>query len=103
MTSEELLIRRPRGFRAWSTGPRGGVLWTDIRGDTWIIMAAPPNVQLDNMHRDRRPHLHAWSPDGDERHDLRPDLTLEEARRRIQHALATQGWIDVDALRRDLA
>lgn len=94
--------RRPPGFREWKF--RGGFLRVQERDDgSWVILATPPDIKLDNDHADHRPHLH---PDGWESRDrraLRASLKPEEAREAITRHLARQGSFDVAALTEELA
>ncbi len=97
-------MRKPPRFRAPRTGSRHGILLVREGDDgTWVVLASPPDVKVDNRHRDRRPHIHTDGWQGNDRRDLRADLTLEEVVLAIRRRLEATGWIDVEALRRELA
>jgi hypothetical protein len=95
-------MRKPRGFTSWSV-PTGDLYsrWDDDGG--WVVLAAEPDVKIDNRHRDGRPHLHLGGWDSPVRRDLRPDLTLQEAVAAIVRHLSESGSIDVPRLQEELS
>lgn len=93
--------RKPRGFANW-TVPVGVLYVRKAAGGRWIILAADPEIKIDNDHDDRIPHLHVAGWNSDDRRDLRATLTPEEAARAIRHHLQQRGYIDVPSLLEEL-
>lgn len=94
-------MRKPRGFTNWDTPI--GVLYLRRRQDgRWVILAADPEIKIDNDHPDRIPHLHVGGWESGDRRDLRPPLGPKQAAEAIVGHLERQGVIDVEGLLEEL-
>lgn len=93
--------RKPRGFRNWNV-PVGVLLVRREEDGRWVILAADPEIKIDNHHDNRIPHLHIDGWNTEDRRDLRATLTPEAAADAIRHHLSTLGYIDVDRLLEEL-
>lgn len=90
-------MRPPAGFQAWDV-PVGIVLVREDDGGGWVVLAGYPMVKMDNRHRDGRPHLHVGGWNSDDRRDLRPTLTADEAAAAVVDQLEATGHVDPEAL-----
>lgn len=96
------MVRKPPGFQQWKLN--GGMVRLQVREDgTWVILAHPPDLKLDNAHMDRRPHVHVGGWDSDDRRALRPDLEPHEARETLARLLNEDGYVDVKRLLEELS
>lgn len=96
------MARKPRGFDRRRA--RVGRLY--VRRDPdggWVVLASPPDVKIDNKHRDRRPHLHPEGWISGARIELREDLTLDEVIVAIRQQLMGHVRLDPAKLVEDLA
>lgn len=89
--------RKPRGFASWDVPV--GVLHLRLEEDgRWVLLAADPEIKIDNDHDDRIPHLHVGGWNSEDRRDLRPTLGPREAAGAVRSQLRRKGYIDVDEL-----
>ncbi len=94
-------MRKPPGFQDWDV-PIGILLVRHEEDGRWTILAAEPDIKLDNKHMDRRPHVHVGGWNSDDRRLLRHDLTASEAAQAIRRHLSATGKIDVALLEAEL-
>lgn len=93
--------RKPSGFIRVAV-PVGVLFLRTVGIAHWVILAADPEIKIDNAHDDRIPHMHLNGWNSEDRRDLRPTLSPDEAVRMIRIHLETQGYIDTDQLLEDL-
>ncbi len=94
-------MRKPRGFTNWDV-PVGVLYLRKEEDGRWIILAADPEIKIDNDHSDRIPHIHVDGWNSDDRRDLRPTLGPDEAAQAILRHLEEHGYIDVKRLLEEL-
>lgn len=75
-----------------------GALYVRVQGSRWVILAGDPEVKMDNMHADGRPHLHLGGWDSPDRQDLRPGLTARKAADAVAAQLLAKGYLDPRSL-----
>lgn len=94
--------RKPRGFDRWDVPV--GVLYLRVREDgRWVLLAADPQIKIDDDHDDRIPHLHVGGWNSEDRRRLRPDLGPGEAAEAVRTQLRSKGYIDVEELQEALS
>lgn len=96
-------MRAPDGFARWPVKCRVGEVFVRRRGTRWTVLAYPPDVQIDNAHRDARPHAHPRGWGSPRRVELRHDLIVEDAAAAVQRHLEARDFIDVQALVEELS
>lgn len=94
-------MRKPRGFTNWDV-PVGVLYLRKEEDGRWVILAGDPEIKIDNDHPDRIPHMHIGGWNSDDRRDLRPTLTPEQAVQAIVRHLEEDGFIRVKRLLEEL-
>jgi hypothetical protein len=95
-------MRKPPGFTRRRIAAIEALVRTRDDG-AWVVLLSPPDIKVDNVHRDRRPHMHpgGWTDPATWplREGIGPDDVVDAA----AACLAERGRLAPADLRRRLA